>query len=293
MFDSTLLCDDVRPEYERWFGRVGEEVYSSPSTLGIHDVLQAHFLIANYFYLEGAGLGGVGPMNLDLLHSTIYRQHVSSGSVRKWTDKFDICATLIFGIVKNHAFHDANKRTAFLTALLFLKRAGRTPAVGHKEFENFFVDIADDKLGKYDRYKKLKRENDPDAEVKMISYYLRSKTRELDKKFYSITFRELKRILNGFGCDIDNPHNNTIDVFKDFKVKRLFRSPIVERRRVGQVGFPSWGKQVGQGAIITVRKVCGLTADDGVDSQSFYNAVQDLETLIAHYQEPLKSLAYR
>ncbi|MDK2746999.1 MAG: type II toxin-antitoxin system death-on-curing family toxin [Brevundimonas sp.] len=293
MFDSSVLCDDIRGEYDRWMLSAGDDIYASSTTLGIHDVLRAHFLVANYFYLEGEGLGGVGPMSLDMLHSTLYRQHVAVGSTRKWTDRFDICATLVYGIVKNHVFQDANKRTAFLTALLYLKKFSRTPDVTHKEFEDFFVDIADDKLGKYDRYKHLVRKKDSDPEVRMISYYLKSKTRDVDKKHYSITYRELKRILRKFDCDIDNPHGNLIDVYKDFKVQRIFRSPKVERRRVAQIGFPSWGKQVGLGAISTVRSACGLTADNGIDSQVFYNGVDDLESLIAFYEEPLRSLAYR
>lgn len=293
MFDSSVLCDEIRSEYDRWLIAAGEDIYASPTTLGMHEVLRAHFLVANYFYLEGEGLGGIGPMSMDLLHSTIYRQHVGMAATRKWTDRFDICATLIFGIVKNHAFQDANKRTAFLSALLFLKKFNRTPDVPHKEFEDFFVDIADDKLSKYRRYKELVKKKDSDPEVRMISYYLRSKTREIDKKFYSITYRELKRILRKFDCDIDNPLGNHIDVYKNFEVPRLFRSPKIETRRVAQIGFPSWGKQVGLGAISTVREACGLTPEFGVDSQVFYKGVDDLESLIAHYEEPLRSLAYR
>lgn len=294
MFDPAWLCDDVRPEYQRWMALIGPDEYASPTTLGIDDVLRAHFLIANYFYLEGQGLGGLGPMSLDLLHSTVYRQHVSSGGIRKWTDKFDICATLVFGIVKNHAFHDANKRTAFLTALLFLKKFGQTPNVPHREFEDFFVDIASDRLLKYDRFKKLRRQNNPDPEVNMISYYLRSRSREIDKRYYSITYRELKRILNQFECDIENPSGNYIDVIKDVKLPGgFFRKPRTERKRVAQIGFPGWGSPVRQGAIGTVRKACDLTPDHGIDSQVFFKSVDDLESLIAHYQEPLKRLAFR
>lgn len=293
MFDSSVLCDEIRAEYERWLGIIGEEIYASAATLGIHDVLKAHFLIANYFYLEGEGLGGIGPMTPDHLHSTMYRQHVGSGATRKWTDKFDICATLVFGIVKNHVFHDANKRTAFLTALLFLKKFGRIPDVSHKEFEDFFVEIADDKLSKYSRFRDLRKRRDPDPEVRMISHYLKSRSRDVDKKYYAVTYRELKRILRRFNCDIDNPQNNLIDVYKEFKIKRILRSPKIEMRRVAQIGFPSWGKQVGLGAINTVRKACELTPDHGVDSQVFFNGVDDLESLIAHYEEPLRRLAYR
>jgi hypothetical protein len=63
--------------------------------------------------------------------------------------------------------------------------------------------------------------------------------------------------------------------------------------RLSQIGFPGWGKQVNQGAIKTVRLTCELTAKDGIDSQVFFREVDDLEKLIAHYQEPLRRLADR
>jgi death-on-curing family protein len=295
MFDPKWLCPEIRSEFERWMSEVPDDPYGGTNTLGIHSVLRAHFLIANYFFLEGAGIGGVGPKDINLLHSALYRQHVSIRGVPKWTDRFDLCATLMFGLIKDHPFYDANKRTAFLSSMYQLHNMGRTPDIALLEFENFTVDIADNKLGKYSRYKNLVRNNDSDAEVKFISHYLRTNTRELDRRFYTVTFRELRRLLNRFECDIDNPQGNYIDVFKTFQMRAgLFGRRIVkERRRVAQIGFPGWGKQVHQGAMRTVRAACLLTPAHGIDSQVFYREVDDLETLIAYYQEPLSRLAER
>lgn len=39
-------------------------------------------------------------------------------------DVFDLAAAYAFGIVRNHPFVDGNKRTAFLTAILFLDLNG-------------------------------------------------------------------------------------------------------------------------------------------------------------------------
>jgi prophage maintenance system killer protein len=294
MFDLNWLCPEVRIEYQRWMDAVPDDPYLSATTLGIHDVLRAHFLIANYFYLEGEGLGGIGPRDLWLLHSAISRQHVGLGVVRKWTTKFEVCATLLYGLIMDHPFHDANKRTAFLSALYYLHRSGRIPSVSHKEFEDFAVEIADHKLGKYARYASMIKDKDRDAEVRFISYWLKTHTRDMDKRFYAITYRDLKRLLNAFGCDIVDPSGNYIDVVKEFIIPAGFlRKQRVEVRRVGQIGFPGWGGQVGQGAIGTVRKVCELTPAKGVDSQVFFRGVDDLQTLIVHYEEPLRHLADR
>lgn len=47
--------------------------YDTDGNIGLHDVLRAHFLIADYFYSEGYGIGGIGPRDPHLLHSAVYR----------------------------------------------------------------------------------------------------------------------------------------------------------------------------------------------------------------------------
>ena len=104
-------------EYHRWVEKL------SPEEPGVHGitvkrVLQAHFLIADYFAEDDANpMAFAGPRDLNLLHSAVARQHVSLGGQAKWPFHYDKLATLFFGLVKNHAFHDGNKRTAFLIAL--------------------------------------------------------------------------------------------------------------------------------------------------------------------------------
>jgi death-on-curing protein len=139
----------VKKEFERWskyFER--DDAYETIDTIGLVDVLRAHFLIADYFYGEGYGIAGVGPRDANLLHSSVYRQFVSFGGKDKWTTSFEKCATLLYGLVKDHPFHDANKRTGLLTMLFFLNKMGRYPVVKQKELENFVVDIAEDRLKK-------------------------------------------------------------------------------------------------------------------------------------------------
>jgi hypothetical protein len=76
--------------------------------------------------------------------------------------------------------------------------------------------------------------------------------------------------------------------------KRFFRRAEVVPRFILQIGLPSWTKQVGAETIRSVRKATGLTwAENHVDSQSFYFGVDDVRSLIAHYQEPLLRLASR
>lgn len=82
-------------EYERWLRLAGDDPCSRSCAVGVHDVLRAHFLLIDYFFQEGQEVGGIGPKSLDLLHSAVSRQTVGYGGKTKWTDSFDLCATLM------------------------------------------------------------------------------------------------------------------------------------------------------------------------------------------------------
>ena len=149
LLDLPTVAPDIRAEYLRWVGIVGEaDPYAGPDTLGIHDVLKAHFLLADFFFAAGEGLGGLGPRDCQLLHSALYRQHIAFEGKQKWETQYQIAANLLYGLIKDHPFHDANKRTAFLSTLYYLFTKGCVPTVSQKHYEDFTVEIADDKLGK-------------------------------------------------------------------------------------------------------------------------------------------------
>ena len=71
-------------DYLRWTKSIGDDPYVSNNCVGIIDVLKAHYLIIDYFFKEyGEGVGGIGPRNLNILHSTLSRQHSAYEGVRK------------------------------------------------------------------------------------------------------------------------------------------------------------------------------------------------------------------
>ena len=57
-------------------------------------------------------------------------------------DIFDLAAAYAFGIVKNHAFLDGNKRTGFLATRVFLLRNGYTITASREDKIDVFVKLA-------------------------------------------------------------------------------------------------------------------------------------------------------
>lgn len=279
---EEYLLDDVRKEYERWLKLIGDEdKYSSRTTIGLHEVLRAHFLVADYFYYIEKEIGGIGPKNLDLLHSALYRQHSGFGGISYYQDNFEIISTLFYGLIKNHAFHDANKRTAFLVAIYHLQKIGRWPNEKYKKFEQLTIDIADNKLGRHKTFTRFKKKYE-DPEIKFIADFLRRKTREIDKRYYAITYQQLNTILNQHGFTLENPHKNYIDICRQDNGKKI-----------AQIGFPGWKSQVGKGAINTTRAATKLTPENGYDSMTFYKGLIPLDSLIDEFRGPLIRLAKR
>lgn len=291
-----FLHPNIEREYQRWIELVGsDDPYATQSTIGLHDVLRAHFLIVDFFFEQHYGVGGIGPKSVDLLHSSIYRQFVSFGGKDKWPGMYEKCATLLFGLVKDHPFHDANKRTAFLVTIFQLDRLKRTPRVSQREFEDFIVEVADNRLTKYPRFRELAKEKE-DAEVLFIADFLKRNTREIDKHSCTVTYHELNQILKRYGFELVNQNKNFIDVVRvELKPKYLgVVGPNVRKEyHLAQVGFPGWKKQVGKGALKTVREATGLTAQRGYDSQTLFQGADPLHTLIDMYSEPLRRLADR
>jgi len=293
--EILLENEPVKAEFDRWCKELGDDdPYLSPDTVGMRDVLRAHFLVADYFYGEGYGIAALGPRDPNLLHSAVYRQFISYKGQEKWQSSYERCATLVFGLVKDHPFYDANKRTGLLVLLYFLNRMNRVPTVRQRALEDLVVDIAEGNLRKYRRQQDLKGRTD-DPEIYFIADYLRRKSRKLDNRHYTITYRELDQRLRDFRYCLLNPHKNCIDVCRIEERKGFLGlgKPRTEFVRVAQIGFPGWKRQVGKGAIATVRRETKLTADNGVDSAAFFHGTDPLNTLISEYEQPLARLAYR
>lgn len=289
--DVVFESLEISEEYNRILGLIGiYDPYLTRVTIGLHEVLHAHFLLADYFSKIGEGIGGVGPKDINLLHSALGRQFVQFGGKPKWKDRVDICATLMFGLVKNHPFYDANKRTAFLTSILHLQKIGRTPTVSEVEYEDFTVAIADNNLSRYKYYNEIDLPS-PDRETYTISRFLKRNTRDIDLKSKLITYNELNSILHKRGLGLERPLGNRIDLVR--YVGDDGETVLSKPKRIAHIGFHGWSRQVSIKDINIVREASRLDARHGYDSQAFFNGLDDPLTLIKKYREPLERLAFR
>jgi death-on-curing family protein len=174
------------------------------------------------FFQPRSATRGIGPRDLNLFESTVHRQFSGFGEHDKWDNQFLVIATLFFGIVRNHPFHDANKRTGLLSMLFHLEKISKCMTMNDQELEDFTVDMADRKLERHHlRRNRRKRLRDVDAEVTFVAQWLRRKSRNVDNEYRDISYNRLWTILNRYGYDIVNPQDNHIDLVQDRRKKRV------------------------------------------------------------------------
>lgn len=254
------------------------------------DVLRAHYVVVDFCLSEkiDEGIGGIGPKNPMLLMSAIDRQFAQFEGQMKWSGMHEQLATLIFGLVKNHPFHDANKRTALLTLVYGFYLNSHYFEADKSDVEDLLVYIASNSLHLFENYDEFVGR--PDADVCFIADYLKRNTRRMDKRMYLITYRELDRKLRQRGFGLECPDKNYIDVV-EYSPEHTSVQPAY--RRVIHVAFPGWSRQVAKGDIRKILGACDLTPEQGIDAQVFFYDEDPIYFLTSDYRSQIFSLAYR
>jgi len=111
------------------------------STLTTDDLIRLHAIaLAEY----GGGLAGIG--NLSLLEAALGRMTSGWGDQEFYPTLFDKAAALLEGIIHNHPFVDANKRTAMLAAGTFLQLNGSELTFDAADVVEFALAVANKQL---------------------------------------------------------------------------------------------------------------------------------------------------
>lgn len=281
------LAKALLNEYEFEVGHFMPNDKTDGRGLSELDVLKAHFILSDYFVKTGESVR-YGLLNFNMLSSAVNRQFIEFDGQKKWTDDYHRIATLMYGLIMDHAFQDGNKRTALLCSIWALNRANREVKVNTVDYlEDLVVRIASRSLGQDSKYKAFMHTDDP--EVNYIAEKLKNWTRRTNKILYTITYEELNTRLKEYGYYLDNPDGNRIGLYKTTKKSFFFvKSKQTERLRV--VGFPGWKKQVGLSVLHNILKASQLDSEHGVDSEVFFHGATPSYELLQHYRAPLARL---
>jgi len=276
---GTHLREDY--EYSKKFFSESELYHRDKKTINVDTILRAHYLICDYFESNGKP-SFYGVLNPGLIGSAFSRQFTSYEGKKKYSTDLEVCATLFFGIVKNHGFKDGNKRTALLTLLYHLYKINKIPSALQKDFEELTVKAASSTL--YDYSFNEKYEGKEDYDVKMIAHFLHKNTTNMTKQYHSITFIELERALTKYGIIFTNPNKNFIDLY--YQKPGILGTKI----KICNLSCPGLKRQVNRETLNKVLKDINNKVKIEINHVSIYTGTEPMYRLIQDYEGPLQRL---
>ena len=119
--------------------------------LGIDNVREIHAEALKQF----GGLNGVRDENL--LASAVLAPQSTFGGRSPYADIVEVAAAYLFYICRNHPFLDGNKRTAMMTAIVFLRLNGIEPKPDSERWEKLMLDVAASKLDRDQTTQRLRK----------------------------------------------------------------------------------------------------------------------------------------
>ena len=108
------------------------------------DVVDIHNALVAMFSTDDP-IEPPGVRDANLLGSAVARPRTGLGNVDKYETIDKKAAALFHSLVKNHAFHNGNKRTALVALIVFLGRNGKLlDEITDRELFDFVVSVAAD-----------------------------------------------------------------------------------------------------------------------------------------------------
>lgn len=282
------LPKDLRDEYEYLIKNNKDVDGIEHPLINISDTLKAYFILAHYFTDPSSEFQEkmlIGVRDFNLLGSAIGRQTISFGGKVKYTDKIEICATLFFGLVKNHSFSDGNKRTALLILLYQLDLFGYIPIAPQKDFEKLVVTVAANKIPIIYKnvYKKCIKFDDPI--VMSIAKIIRKMVKKKDHTYHiNPTMKEVCDTLERCGVTYKM-------IGTKIHFERNIRKSWLSREQSYQyvASFSGWTRSVGAD---TARKILSSLDlyNEFVSYRDFIEGKEAMYQLVDTFNGPLRRL---
>lgn len=281
---------------------------SSINFLSYDDLIVIHHRVRRMALEKGDTILmiGDGVKNRNLLESAVARQHAGSGGVLAYDEPLANAATLMFGVTKNHGFHDANKRTAVVAMLNHLDRNKLLVTARWEELERVVLDLEQYKLHENPKLrhaparrglnarrtaKAIQLGQRPDQQqIIALREWLRQNTRAIERgDSNKMSYDDLGKLLESHGFFFGDKAGNTVRIMK----RRLgsiwpFRSKEIH---VDTIPYPGGKRIVDIETLKRVRRKCELTEEDGADNQTFYNFEERLDQQVNKWRQLLRSLA--
>lgn len=263
----------VRRETNAWriIGRTEDLVL-----LSVSDVEKIHHILVKDFATTNDPIVPYGVRDRSLLESAVFRPHTSNGGELKYPTQSMSSAALLHSLVQDHPFFNGNKRTALVSMLVLLDNNGWVCTSNQSNLYDFVI-----ALGAHSLIEGKTADNKPSAddEVMAVAKWLQRNIRKIGRAEQPIKFRDLRKILNSYGCKLEHPKG----VGNRINITRGSRST--------QVAYKNEGHDVSRNTVHKIRRELGLDERSGYDSIIFYGGEPRISRFINKYRSVLDRLA--
>ncbi|MCC9033805.1 type II toxin-antitoxin system death-on-curing family toxin [Chryseobacterium sp. Ch-15] len=284
------------------------ENQSSIHTLTSNCLINLHELLSNNVHLleDMDPVEPRGVKSFGLLESAINRQLTGFGNLYKYDTVFLNAATLTFGVIKNHSFHNGNKRAGLLALIkhLYVNNYVLSPSLESIEIYEFLVSIADSKIENFsNKYKKKytfirnkeEKKNhhwETDTLIRFIAFWIKKNSEPKAKTIKgNVKISFLKRVLNNKNILLDQSGSNIevyiekenkfLGIFKFGTKKAFFKNYSLGNNRT----------EISKQTLAQLRKDFNLTKTNGIDDTFFYDDDAFLDMEIKTYKKLIYQLS--
>ena len=188
------------------------------------DVIALHESLVVFFANDGDPISPSGVRDYNLLSSATHRPQTSLGDKFKYNTMDEKAAALLHSLIKNHPFHNGNKRTALISTLIFYDRDGSTLEAGEEDLYSFITDIAKGNLDGLDEH------TQPDIFFRAIVKCLRAHKRTHVKETGDLTVKDFLENCERAGARVTREKKGgSVGVLFNGKSIRISKS----RKRIG------------------------------------------------------------
>jgi death-on-curing protein len=276
-------------------------ILTQEDVIELHELLSKNYdLIRNMDAVEPPGI-----KSKDLLISAVQRQHVGLDTWYKYDTCFSNCATLVFGIIKNHSFNNGNKRTGLLCMIkhLFINNYVLKPELKHEDIYKLIIAISDDALvdfaTKHKIYKKWIRQNKIEKHAKLemekavnfIAFWLKKNSISKNVAIKSkVKIGYLKSLLEKKNINLEQS-GAKINIYR-LVDKKIFGIPIGKKKlNEKEYSLGTSLTEIGSNTLNILRKDFQLTQQDGIDNVIFYDDESFIDEEITTYRKIIYKLA--
>jgi len=253
--------------------------------LTVDEVLTIHEALVSHFAPTDNPIEPAGVKSQHLLASAVSRPETSLGASSKYTTVEASVAALLHSIVHAHPFHNGNKRTAVVSALVMLDRNDILLTCTELELFTLVLKLAGHRLIPADWSMR------DDREVLHVAEWILQRSRTIERGERLIRWHSLKTVLSGLGCQVIGPlKGNKLKIQREVVEKGI----LLRRRRTltCTTGYRNSGQEVSAAALKDIRRKLELDDEHGYDSAQFYGSdKRPTDEFIAEFSTLLRRLA--